>query len=60
GKPLKFTFIGIGADRAAANLFDAPIVTTGRIGAVGGRLTVQLNRDLALPAYSGNDAAQAR
>lgn len=60
GKALKFTFIGTGADRAAANLSDAPIVTTGQIGAVGGRLTVQLNRDLALPAYSGNDVAQAR
>lgn len=60
GKPLKFTFVGNGPDQAAANLADAPLVTLGQPGPVGARLLVQLNRDLALPAYDDEGAGSAR
>jgi type IV secretory pathway VirB10-like protein len=51
GKPLKFVSLGDGVDQPVSSAKDAPLVTLGTSGIAGSRISVHVNRDIALPAF---------
>jgi hypothetical protein len=53
GRPphLKFVSLGDGVDQPVSSAKDAPLVTLGTSGIAGSRISVHVNRDIALPAF---------